>query len=190
MSDAERHVRAPSAESLGEAPGRARLNGRKILVVGGGQRVTDAASDPIGNGRAMSVLFAREGAHVAVCDINPDSARETAALIGDELGQAAVIQADVSKTDDCVRLVQEAHEAMGGVDGIVCNVGVGLGGLGLAGAEPDSWDKTFAINVRAPMLICRAAMPIIADGSSILFISSIASLTPGSRLPAYDASKA
>jgi hypothetical protein len=47
----ERVARAASAESLGEAPGRGRLAGRRILVVGGGQRVFDAASDPIGNGR-------------------------------------------------------------------------------------------------------------------------------------------
>src|SRR6478736_8425840 len=62
MSDKIRYVRQPSAESGGEAPGRGRLQGRKILVVGGGQRTFDATTDPVGNGRAMSLLFAREGA--------------------------------------------------------------------------------------------------------------------------------
>lgn len=52
-SKPERYVRPPSAESLGEAPGRGRLKSRRILIVGGGQRVFDAATDPIGNGRAM-----------------------------------------------------------------------------------------------------------------------------------------
>ena len=56
----EVHVREPSAESQGEAPGRGRLTGRRVLVVGGVQRVFDAATDPIGNGRAMCLLFARE----------------------------------------------------------------------------------------------------------------------------------
>ena len=55
---ADIHARPPSAESRGEAPGRGRLLGRKILVVGGGQRTFDAATDPIGNGRAMSILSA------------------------------------------------------------------------------------------------------------------------------------
>src|SRR3954465_9412650 len=71
----ERYVRPPSAESLGEAPGRGRLAGRRILIVGGGQRIFDAATDPVGNGRAMSLLFAREGAHVAVADVNRASVR-------------------------------------------------------------------------------------------------------------------
>ncbi|MGY4345156.1 NAD(P)-dependent dehydrogenase (short-subunit alcohol dehydrogenase family) [Bradyrhizobium sp. GM7.3] len=66
----ERYVLPPSAESLGEAPGRGRLERRRILIVGGGQRVFDAATDPIGNGRAMSILCAREGAKVAVADLN------------------------------------------------------------------------------------------------------------------------
>src|SRR5690349_20721778 len=52
-------------ETLGLAPGRGRLAGRKIIVVGAGQRKIVDENPPIGNGRAMSVLFAREGAHVA-----------------------------------------------------------------------------------------------------------------------------
>jgi NAD(P)-dependent dehydrogenase (short-subunit alcohol dehydrogenase family) len=70
MSDKIRYVRQLSLESAGEAPGRGRLQGRRILVVGGGQRTFDAVTDPVGNGRAMSLLFAREGAHVAVVDLN------------------------------------------------------------------------------------------------------------------------
>src|SRR5437879_12053298 len=69
MSDKIRYVRELSAESKGEAPGRGRLRGRRILVVGGGQRTFDAATDPVGNGRAMSLVFAREGARVAVADV-------------------------------------------------------------------------------------------------------------------------
>jgi hypothetical protein len=62
--EADRYVRPLSAESEGNAPGRGRLAGRRILIVGGGQRILDAATDPIGNGRAMSLLCAREGAQV------------------------------------------------------------------------------------------------------------------------------
>lgn len=188
MSAEARYVRPLSAESLGEAPGRGRLAGRRILVVGGGQRITDAATDPIGNGRAISLLCAREGARVAVADINLDSARETVAMMLE--GEGAALHADVSKEDDCIRLVAEAHAALGGLDGLVLNVGVGLGGLGLRNTEAAHWDKTFAINVRAPMLLCREALPVLDDGSSIVFISSIASMRAGSRLVAYDSSKA
>jgi NAD(P)-dependent dehydrogenase (short-subunit alcohol dehydrogenase family) len=65
-------------ESCGEAPGRGRLAGRRILVVGGGQANYGLEDPPIGNGRAMSILFAREGAAVAVADIDAASAEVTA----------------------------------------------------------------------------------------------------------------
>jgi len=186
----ERSVRAPSAESLGEAPGRGRLAGRRILVVGGGQRAFDAATDPVGNGRAMCRLFAREGAAVGVADKQLPSAEATVALISGEAGRAFAIEADVTKPADIARMIEEAKRGLGGLDGLVLNVGIGVGALGLAGTNAEAWDLTFAVNVRGAMLACQAALPALADGSPIVFISSIAGLTSGSQLPAYDASKA
>lgn len=190
MSDAPRYVRPPSLESRGDAPGRARLGGRKILVVGGGQRTFDAATDPIGNGRAASLLCAREGSAVAVADANPASAAETVELIRRAGGTATAIVADVAQEADIVRMVGEAEAALGGLDGMVLNVGIGVGALGLAAVTPRDWDITLAVNLRAPVLCCREALPRLADGASIVFISSVAALHSGSRLPAYDASKA
>ena len=63
----ERTVHLPR-ESAGTAPGRARLEGRRVLVVGGGQQDIGDADTPIGNGRAISVLFSREGARIAIAD--------------------------------------------------------------------------------------------------------------------------
>ena len=190
MSDRERFVRPPSAESVGEAPGRGRLTDRRILVVGGGQRVVDAETDPVGNGRAMSLLFAREGAHVAVADRNEDSAQETVDMIRKEGGRAFTISADITDEEHVGRMMDEARIGLGGMDGMVLNVGIGAGTLGLANVKADDWDMTLATNLRGPMLCCRDALPVLADGSSIVFISSIAGITSGSRLPAYDASKA
>jgi NAD(P)-dependent dehydrogenase (short-subunit alcohol dehydrogenase family) len=85
--------------------------------------------------------------------------------------------------------VAAAADALGGLDGLVLNVGIGLG-RGLEGTTADDWDAVFAVNLRAHFLVCRAALPRLDDGSSIVFISSVAGLRPGSRLPAYDASKA
>lgn len=186
----EHYVRPLSAESRGDAPARGRLKGRKILVVGGGQRVVDAATDPIGNGRAMSVLFAREGALVAVADMNLASAEATVTKIGIDGGKGVAIEADISKPDQITRMIAEAESKLGGLDGLVLNVGIGVGPLGLAGANADDWDKALAVNLRGPMLCCKEALPKLADGSSIIFISSIAGLVAGSRLPSYDASKA
>jgi NAD(P)-dependent dehydrogenase (short-subunit alcohol dehydrogenase family) len=190
MADEERYVRPPSAESEGRAPGRGRLDGRRILIVGGGQQVVDAETDPVGNGRAMSILFAREGAHLAIADRHLDAAEATAALIRAEGGQALTIEADIGVEADVERMVDEALAGLGGLDGLILNVGVGIGGLGLAGVKADEWDKVLAVNLRGPMLCCREALPRLENGSSIVFISSIAGQIAGSRLPAYDASKA
>ncbi|MDO8295647.1 MAG: SDR family oxidoreductase [Caulobacter sp.] len=190
MSEKQPYVRPLSAESRGEAPGRGRLAGRRILVVGGGQQVVDADSDPVGNGRAMSVLFAREGAHVAVADRSAEAGQATVDLILGEGGKASLIQADISREDDIVRMVGSAQEDLGGLDGMVLNVGIGVGGLGLGSVKADKWDTVLGVNLRGPMLCCREALPRLAEGSSIVFISSIAGLVAGSRLPAYDASKA
>lgn len=190
MSEKQPYVRPHSAESLGEAPGRGRLTGRRILVVGGGQQVVDAETDPVGNGRAMSLLFAREGAHVAVADRSAEAGQATVDMIKAEGGKATLIQADISRENDIVRMVGAAVEDLGGLDGMVLNVGIGVGGLGLGSVKADEWDAVLGVNLRGPMLCCREALPRLAEGGSIIFISSIAGLVAGSRLPAYDASKA
>jgi NAD(P)-dependent dehydrogenase (short-subunit alcohol dehydrogenase family) len=190
MAEDDRYIRPHSAESDGVAPGRGRLVGRRILVVGGGQRILDAATDPVGNGRAMSLLFAREGAFVAVADRNIDSAAETVAKIAAEGGRAVAIKADISREEEVVAMVAEAQAALGGLDGLALNVGIGVGGLGLRAVKAEEWDQVLGINLRGPMLCCREALPVMEAGGSIVFISSIAGLVAGSRLPAYDASKA
>ena len=190
MSEKQPYVRPHNAESLGRAPGRGRLTGRRILVVGGGQQVVDADTDPVGNGRAMAMLFAREGADVAVADRSAEAGQATVDLIRAEGGQASLIQADISREDDIVRMVGTAVETLGGLDGLVLNVGIGVGGLGLGAVKAEEWDAVLGVNLRGPMLCCREALPQLAEGSSIVFISSIAGLVAGSRLPAYDASKA
>jgi len=185
----ERHVRPPSAESEGLAPGRGRLNGRRILIVGGGQRVFDAATDPIGNGRAMSILCAREGAHVAVADVNRTAAEHTVGRIASEGGRGFTIQADVTSESDVARMIDEAHRTMGGLDGMVLNVGT-FGKIGIDGVSGEEWNRIYDVNVRGPMFCCRQALDRLDDGGSIVFISSIAALKAGSQMAAYDSSKA
>jgi NAD(P)-dependent dehydrogenase (short-subunit alcohol dehydrogenase family) len=166
-----------------------RLNGRRILVVGAGtQSSADSDPDaPVGNGRAISVLAAREGASVICADRDPHAAGETAAWIEREHGQSSILSADVTREEDCRNMVAAAAER--GLDGLVLNVGIGRG-RGLAETSAADWDLVFAANLRGHFLVAREALPALADGSSIVFISSIAGLKPGSRIPAYDASKA
>lgn len=186
MSD-DRPVHLP-AESRGEEAGRDRLVGRRVLVVGGGQNSFDVEDPPIGNGRAMALLFAREGATVAAADRDRASLDETVALAS-PAGAVRPIDVDVADSDAVRAMVGAAVDELGGLDGVVYNVGVGEG-LGLDGTSPESWDRVFSINVRGAMLTAQAALPVLEPGSSIVFISSVASLQPGSRIPSYDASKA
>ena len=185
----ERIVHLP-AESRGTAPSRGRLKGRRILVVGGGQMDIGETDTPIGNGRAMSVLFAREGAAVAVADRSEESAAATVSLIEKENNSAFAIAADVTREDDVRRMIDESVKGLGDLDGIALNVGMGAGGAWLEGTSLESWNKVVAVNLTSHMLTVKYAMPHLADAASIVFISSIAGMTAGSRLPAYDSTKA
>jgi NAD(P)-dependent dehydrogenase (short-subunit alcohol dehydrogenase family) len=166
-----------------------RLEGRRVLVVGAGTRPSPDPDAPIGNGRAISVLAAREGAVVACADVDGDAAAETARLVDAEGGRAEVIVADVTDEASCSRMVDETVAAFGGLDGVVCNVGIALG-RGLEGTTVEHWDTVHAVNVRGHFLVCRAALPVMSDGGAIVFISSVAGLRPGTRIPVYDTTKA
>jgi NAD(P)-dependent dehydrogenase (short-subunit alcohol dehydrogenase family) len=176
-------------EATGGTPGRGRLAGRRILVVGAGTQPCDDPDAPLGNGRAIAVLSAREGAAVACADRDEAAARDTARRIASEGNRATVVIADVTDEAACARVVTEAEGSLGGLDGVVVNVGIGYG-RGLEGTGAEAWDLTFAINLRAHFLIARAALPQLQPGASIVFVSSIAGIKPGTGIPAYDASKA
>jgi NAD(P)-dependent dehydrogenase (short-subunit alcohol dehydrogenase family) len=177
------------AEATGSAPGRARLTGRRVLVVGAGTRPSPEPEPPAGNGRAISVLAAREGAAVVCADRDAAAAEETARLVRAEGAIAEVLIADVADPRVCAQLVTDSAAALGGLDGLVLNVGIGLG-RGMAGTTAEQWDETFAVNTRAHFLIASAALPLLEPRSAIVFVSSAASLRAATGIPAYDASKA
>ena len=177
------------ATATGNAPPASRLEGRRVVVVGGGSQGVGDPDAPPGNGQAISVLAAREGAAVAVVDRVSDAADEPARLVEAAGGSATRIVADVSDPEQCQRLVAEGEDALGGIDGLVLNVGIG-GGLKLEGTTPEIWDQVLAVNLRSHFLIARHALPTLPAGASIIFVSSVAGLRPGSMVPSYDTSKA
>jgi NAD(P)-dependent dehydrogenase (short-subunit alcohol dehydrogenase family) len=126
---------------------------------------------------------------VACADLDRDAAAETARLVEAAGARASVHAGDAADPGDADRVVTEAADELGGLDGLVLNVGVGIG-MGLKGTTPEDWDAVFAVNVRAHFLACKAALPRMEAGAAIVFISSVAGLRPGSRIPAYDSSKA
>ena len=166
-----------------------RLDGRRLLVVGGGTRRSDDPDAPMGNGRAVAVLAAREGASVAVTDVDEGAAQETVRLVQQAGGVGQALASDAGDADAAVSAVEWAAQALGGLDALVLNVGIGSG-RGLEGTSAEEWDRVFAINVRSHFLSLKAAIPLMPEGSSSVLISSIAGLRPGSGIPSYDTSKA
>ncbi len=162
-----------------------RLAGRRVLVVGAGTRSSAEPDPPVGNGRAISLLAAREGAEVICADRDADSAARTAELCEAESGRASVLVADVADEGSCSAMIAAA----GPLDGLVVNVGIGAG-RGLGETSVKDWDLVLGVNLRGHFLCAREALPALREAGSIVFIGSTAGLRPGSGIPAYDASKA
>lgn len=162
-----------------------RLAGRRVLVVGAGTATHGVEDPPMGNGRAVAIAAARQGAEVVCADRDADAVEETARLVREVGGSPTVLTGDVADEEDCRRIVADA----GAVTDLVLNVGIGRGG-GIANTSVDDWDRVFAVNLRSHFLITQAVFEDLDEGASIVFIGSVAGLQPGSRLPAYDASKA
>jgi NAD(P)-dependent dehydrogenase (short-subunit alcohol dehydrogenase family) len=176
-------------QAFGAAGGGGRLAGRKILVVGAGQQDHDLDEPPVGNGRAMSRLLAREGARVAVADLDEAAVGETARQVRAEGSAVLTIVADVGEPTEIERMVAEARKGLDGLDGLVVNVGI-VGGWGLDYTSAEDWDRVFAVNVRAHYLTCKYALAEMPDGAAIVLTSSIAALMPANEIVAYHSSKA
>ncbi len=164
-----------------------RLQDRTVLVVGAGTQPSPEPDAPMGNGRAIAVACAQQGAAVVVCaDRDGTRAEATAALVREIGARAVVVEADAATEEGVAAMV----EATPDLQGVVCNVGIGRGAGGLIGTSAEDWDATLAVNLRGPFLVARLALPRMTEGGAFVFIGSLAGLQPGSRLPAYDASKA
>ncbi|BDM69712.1 oxidoreductase [Streptomyces nigrescens] len=166
-----------------------RLAGRRVLVIGAGTRPSDDPEAPVGNGRAIAVLAAREGAAVACADISAEAAGATAGLVGAEGADALTIVGDATDPEQASAMIAEARRRLGGLDALVVNVGVGLGS-GLANTSPQDWERVLSLNLDAPFLAAKHGLPELADGGAIVLIGSVAGLRAATNSPAYDSSKA
>ncbi len=164
---------------------RPRLEGKVAIVTGAG-----SSGPGIGNGKATSVLFAREGAKVLLVDTVVERAEETLVMIKEEGGEASLFQANVTSAEDCRRMVEAAIERYGRLDILDNNVGISRRGTILEVSEED-WDYVMAVNVKSIVLASRYAIPqmINSGGGSIINVSSIAGLRAHSSTP-YTTSKA
>ena len=166
-----------------------RLAGKVAIVTGAAPR-----GEGIGNGSAIAILFAREGAKVALVNRSMERAEGLKKTIEAEGGECMACAADVSKTKDVQRMVDSVVERYGKLDVLVNNVGMGLGGTAETVSE-DAWDKTFERNLKTALLCSKYSIPQMKKqgGGSIINISTFAAIKGIRReggLVAYTASKA
>jgi NAD(P)-dependent dehydrogenase (short-subunit alcohol dehydrogenase family) len=161
-----------------------RLRDKVAIIVGGGQ----VPGEGLGNGRAASILFAREGAKVVVADRNIESAQETVALIEKEGGAAIAVRADITVDADCKALAEAAVARWKRIDILHNNVGIGTGDSGPTKITDEAWDRIFDVNVKGAMHTVRHALPVMrVQGSGVILnVSSVCS----TNLLAYKSSKA
>lgn len=164
-----------------------RLQGKAAVVVGAGQ----TPGETVGNGRAMALLFAREGARVLCVDRVGARAEETAAMIAAEGGQAFALQADVTKAAEAAGIVDEAITRLGRLDILVNNVGIGGGDGPAHRIEEAAFDRILSVNLKGMWLVTKAALAVMRGqpGGAIVNISSLAAHGGGIQV-AYEVSKA
>jgi NAD(P)-dependent dehydrogenase (short-subunit alcohol dehydrogenase family) len=167
------------------------LAGRRVVVLGGGRQRYGQAAPPEGIGQATCVLAAKEGARVAIVDRDAEAAKESAAEIAAAGGAAALpLTADCTDEESLQAALEVAASGLGGIDGLVINVGIGAGN-GFAGTSAKAWDTVLKVNVRSHFLGCKLGLPLLSDGGSIVLVSSVAATyVAGTKMPAYAASKA
>jgi 3-oxoacyl-[acyl-carrier protein] reductase len=162
-----------------------RLDGKVAVVTGAGT----------GMGRAIAELFARHGAKVVVnYSSSRDAAEEVVAAIQGEGGTAMAAGADVSKDADAISLMEATERAYGRIDYLINNAGwsTRIPHAQFDELTDEIWDRTLNVNLRGVFYCVRAATPFLKKqaGSSIVNISSVASITGQGSSIAYAASKA
>ena len=159
-----------------------RLAGKAALVTGGGS----------GIGRGIAIRFAEEGADVAIADVNRAAAESVTNEIAHFEGLALAIDADVTSEADCARMVQETVAAMGKLDIMVANAGIGRFAPFLETSEED-WEAVIRTNLSGVFLSCQAAARQIVKqghGGRIITTASVAADRPAMFMAAYHSAKA
>lgn len=164
-----------------------RLEGKACLITGAGQ----TPGSTLGNGRAMALLFAREGGRVLCVDRVAERAEETAAMIAETGGEAHAFTVDVSRAAQCQAMVAHALAQFGRLDILINNVGIGGGDGPVHRLEEGAFDRILSVNLKGAWLATRAALAPMRDqrAGAIVNISSLAARGGGIQL-AYEVSKA
>ncbi len=158
-----------------------RLEGKTVIVTGGGS----------GIGEASSRLFAQNGAALVVADIDQDKACRVADQIVADGGRALAVRVDVTDYDDNVAMIQAAMEAFGRVDGVYANAGI-PGGHTAHEITTEEWSRVIGIDLTGAFYSAKAALPVMLDqgGGAILLQASICATNGIKGTVAYSTAKA
>lgn len=162
--------------------GFGRLAGRKALITGGDS----------GIGRAAAIAFAREGADVAInyLQVEERDARQVIELIEAEGRKAIAIPGDIREEEFCKKLVSTANEKLGGLDILVNVAGKQVAKKDIAEITTEQFDATLKTNIYAMFWICKAALPLMPAGATVINTASIQSYDPSGTLLDYATTKA
>jgi NAD(P)-dependent dehydrogenase (short-subunit alcohol dehydrogenase family) len=157
-----------------------KLHGKAALITGGAS----------GIGRATALLFAREGAAVAIADVNEESGKTVAQEIVSCGGRAIFALADVAQAADCQRIVERTVSELGGIHVLFSNAGI-IRRASVVELSEEDWDRVMAVNLKSIFLLSRQVVPIMtkASGGSIINMASGWGLAGGPRAAVYCASK-
>ncbi|HHY47160.1 MAG TPA: SDR family oxidoreductase [Firmicutes bacterium] len=157
-----------------------RLKDKVALVTGGAE----------GIGAAIAKVFAREGAAVAVVDVNVATGNRTVQAINDAGGKAIFLRADVSKSHEVKAMVEGVIAEFGRVDILVNNAGVTLNAT-VADTEEDDWERVIGVDLTGVYLCSKYIVPHMVEhgGGNIINIGSIASFVGLNNNAAYNAAK-
>lgn len=160
--------------------GSGRMAGKIALITGADS----------GIGRAVAIAFAREGADVAISYLDEhEDAKETARWVEEAGRQCLLLPGDLADKAHCVAIVSDTVAKFGRIDVLVNNAAFQMTHETLEEIPDEEWVKTFDINVTAMFRICKAALPSMARGSSIINTSSVNSDAPKPTLLAYATTK-
>ncbi|HEY0451123.1 SDR family oxidoreductase [Actinophytocola sp.] len=168
---------------VGSYRGSGRLVDRKAVITGGDS----------GIGRAVAVAFAREGADVLLSYLaeEQDDAETTAELVRQAGREAVLVPGDLRDEQHCGYIVDQAVAEFGRIDVLVNNAAYQMSqDDGLLGISTEQFDRVFKTNVYAMFWLCKAAVPHLRPGSSIINTSSIQAFQPSPELLDYASSKA
>ena len=178
--DSKMNPKADHGETSYQGSGR--LPSRKALVTGGDS----------GIGRAAAIAFAREGADVVINYLPSEEAdaKEVIKLIKEAGRKAFAIPGDISDENFCKKLVKDAHKKLGGLDILACVAGKQHAVEKIKDVTTEQLEATYKVNVFALFWICKAALPLMPAGGSIITTASIQATHPSPSLLDYAPTKA